>query len=171
VSIGAVQCDLTTGQTGDTFYRVVDLVGQEDFGRTINSDTLYWWLAQSDGARGALCVPGKSFLADMLVDFQDWVMSVSNGTPGHIRLWGNGASFDNAILRSAYRSCNIDLSIPFWNDRDMRTIVGFFPRQMQAAWKKNNTRTGVYHNPKDDCLHQIKYCSDILQELGVKELY
>lgn len=171
VSIGAVQCNLTTGEIGDTFYRVVDLVGQIEAGRTINPDTLYWWLGQSEGARGALTVPGKLLLAHMLDEFNAWLLALSNNTPGHLRLWGNGASFDNAILRNAYRSYHQDLCIPFWQDRDMRTILGFFPKSMQEAYRKNNMRVGTYHNPKDDCLHQIKYCSHVLQELGVRELY
>ena len=51
VAIGAVQCNLTTGETGSEFYRVVDLEGQDKLGMTINPGTLYWWLQQS-GAPG-----------------------------------------------------------------------------------------------------------------------
>lgn len=169
VSIGAVQCDLTTGETGEEFYRVVDLHGQIKLGRTVSADTIYWWLQQSDGAREALSIPGKVLLTDMCTSFNAFINNLGKG--GNIRLWGNGASFDNAILRSAYRSVEQELVIPFWQDRDMRTILGFYPGQLKELWRKNNMRMGVYHNPVDDCRHQIKYCSDILKELGVQELY
>lgn len=170
VAIGAVQCDLTTGKTAETFYRVVDLKDQLDIGMTINSETLYWWLEQSEGARLALTVSGKILLTDMCKSFSVWLESLEGNTE-HLRLWGNGASFDNAIIRYAYRRCNLELPIKFWNDRDMRTILGFYPKQMQESWRRNNIRKGVAHNALDDAKHQVRYCSDILRDLGVKELY
>lgn len=170
VAIGAVQCDLTTGELGQTFYRVVDLRGQDELNMTINPETLYWWLNQSDGARHALLVDGKILLEQMCSKFNKWLMSLGPSTE-HMRMWGNGASFDNAIVRYAYRQCEMELPIKFWNDRDMRTIVGFYPRQMQEKWRRSTLRKGDHHNALDDAKHQVRYCSDILKELGVKELY
>ena len=53
----------------------------------------------------------------------------------------------------------------------MRTIVGFYPPQLQQKWKRENPRKGTYHNALDDAKYQVAYCSHILQELGVEELY
>jgi len=176
VAIGAVQCDLTTGETGSTFYRVIDLDGQEELGMTFNPETIYWWLQQSQGARDALCVDGKILLADMCDSFTRWLAHIDSSGE-KLRLWGNGSAFDNAILRYAYRVCDRTLhnmdgaGIRFWNDRDMRTIVGFYPRQMQEKRRRTALREGAYHNALDDAKHQVKYCSTILKELGVKELY
>lgn len=167
VAIGAVQCDLTTGETGSTYYRVIDLNDQPN--TTINADTLYWWLGQSDSARQALTVDGKITLKEMCNTFNKWLKSL--GEPiEHLRLWGNGASFDNAILRYSYRQCKKELNIKFWNDRDMRTIVGFYPKQLQETWRRENLRKGEHHNALADAEHQIWFCSAILKELGVKEL-
>jgi hypothetical protein len=170
VSIGAVECNLITGETGDTFYRVVELEGQTDLGMTINSETLYWWLKQSDAAREALVVEGRLSLKEMCEAFDRWVhyLDASNKK---LRLWGNGASFDNAILRYAFRQLGETFPTEWWNDRDMRTIVGFYPTQLQYNWKHSNYRTGTHHNALSDAKYQVKYCSDILKELGVKELY
>lgn len=170
VSIGAVHCDLITGETGSTFYRVIDLKGQQKFGRTLNPKTIYWWLNQGDSARQALLIESKILLEDMCDKFNKWLWSLGPN-PETIRLWGNGASFDNAILRHAYRQYGKELNIEYWNDRDMRTIVGFYPRQLQEKWRRSNLRTGYHHNALDDAKYQVKYCSDILKELGVKELY
>lgn len=169
VTIGAVQCDLTTGALGEEFYRVVELKDQEKLGMTILPETLYWWMGQSDAARQALIVPGRENIVDMCALFTKWVESL--GSPDNFRLWGNGASFDNAILRYAYRQLDMEFPIKFWNDRDMRTIVGFYPRQLQEKWRRTTLRRGTHHNALDDAKHQVRYCSDILQELGVKELY
>lgn len=170
VAIGAVQCDLTTGEIGSSFYRVVDLKGQDKLNMTINSETLYWWLKQSDGARQALLVESKILLTTMCETLTKWICSLGE-KPEHIRMWGNGASFDNAIIRYAYRQCEQDLPVEFWNDRDMRTIVGFYPKQLQEKWRRNTIRRGDHHNALDDAKHQVRYCSDILKELGVSELY
>jgi exodeoxyribonuclease VIII len=170
VAIGAIECNLATGETGSEYYRVVDLGGQEDLGMTLNAETIYWWLQQGDEAREALCISGKLTLGQMCTSFNNWLMSLN--TPAEkLRLWGNGASFDNAIIRYAYRQTYRDFVIPFWNDRDMRTIVGFYPPQLQAEWRRGNIRQGAHHNALDDSRHQVKYCSDILSELGVTELY
>jgi len=169
VSIGAVQCDLTTGELGQEYYRVIDLNGQQQKGLTICSNTLYWWMQQKDGARHALTVEGKIFLVEMCNTFNTWLQSMGN--PGNFRLWGNGASFDNSIIRYAYKMCDIDFPIPFWNDRDMRTILGFYPSNLQEKWRRANLRHGTHHNALADAKHQVKYCSYVLKELGVKELY
>lgn len=169
VSIGAVQCDLITGQTGEEFYRIVELDGQADLGLTMDAQTIYWWLGQSRGATEALLAPGKILLEDMCNSFKKWVEYLEH--PKIKRLWGNGASFDNAILRNAFKRVDIEFPIPFWQDRDMRTIVGFYPKQMQEEWRWKNLRKGTHHNALDDAKYQVSYCSYILQELGVKELY
>jgi len=166
VSIGAVECDLTTGEQGSSYYRVVNL---KDSPGTINAETLYWWLEQSDSARQALTIPGKESSKEMCESFTRWV-SCLNSHNDTIRLWGNGASFDNAIIRQAFRYNGLEFPIKFWNDRDMRTIVGFYPSQLQEIWRRSHIRTGTHHNALDDCKHQIEYCTHILQELGVKEL-
>jgi hypothetical protein len=177
VSIGAIQCNLITGEMGKTYYRVVELKGQMEDGATISTDTLYWWLQQSQGARDGIVIEGRILLTDMCTSFSKWLNSLSNSTntgtisPKYLRLWGNGASFDNAIIRHVFERCKVPMPIDFWNDRDMRTIVGFYPRQLQDTYRRNNIRTGVYHNALDDCKYQIKYCSHILKELGVTELY
>lgn len=170
VAIGAVQCNLTTGELGAEYYRVVDLKGQDELGMTLSGDTIYWWLGQNDAAREALLIEGKIPLPYMCKGFKKWLDSLDVHTD-HLRMWGNGASFDNAIVRYAFSRCDIEMPIKFWNDRDMRTIVGFYPSSLQAEWRKNNRRKGTHHNALNDAIHQIQYCSDILKELGVKELY
>jgi hypothetical protein len=106
----------------------------------------------------------------MCTSFSKWLLHL-DPSGEKLRLWGNGASFDNSIIRYAYRQCEQELPIKFWNDRDMRTLVGFYPPQLQYTWRKNTIRLGDHHNALDDSKHQVKYCSDILKELGVKELY
>ena len=136
--------------------------GQTEYGLSVDPDTLYWWMNQSDGARQPLTTENKILLKDMCDSLQRFIYGIDSSGE-RLRLWGNGASYDNAIIRLAFRQVGKEFPIKFWNDRDMRTIVGFYPRQLQEQWRKTNLRSGTYHNALDDAKHQVKYCSHILQ--------
>jgi len=170
VAIGAVHCNLTTGEQADTFYRVVDFDGQLELGMSIRAKTMYWWMEQSEAARQAICQEQKSSLRDACGNFKQWLLSIDESGE-RLRLWGNGASFDNAIIRYAFSRFDAEFPVKYWNDRDMRTVVGFYPKKLQEDWRNNNRRRGAHHNALADAKHQVKYCSDILKELGVTELY
>lgn len=82
----------------------------------------------------------------------------------YLKVWGNGATFDNVILRGAYARTGHLCPWAFWNDHDVRTIVtlgratGFDP-------KLDMPFDGVMHNALDDARHQAKYVSAIWQRL------
>jgi len=169
----AVQCDLTTGETGKEFHRTINLQSCIDEGLTVNGDTIYWWLKQSSAARKSLDLQNKLALTQFCIDLNKFVQECATElkiSPKHFRLWGNGASFDNAIIRQAYRVVGQELVIPFWNDRDVRTVVGFYPNGMFQDLKKSIPRTES-HNALHDAQYQIKYVTQILKDLGVTEIY
>lgn len=84
--------------------------------------------------------------------------------PKYLKVWGNGATFDNVILRGAYERAGQVCPWQFWNDHDVRTIVtlgrvvGFDP-------KRDMPFDGVAHNALADARHQAKYVSAIWQKL------
>jgi len=80
------------------------------------------------------------------------------------QLWGNGANFDNVLLRDAYRRSGLRPFWNFWNDRDVRTIVEL-GRQLGFDPKRDMPFIGKHHNAIDDAIHQAKYVSAIWQKL------
>jgi DNA polymerase III epsilon subunit-like protein len=46
VSIGALEFDLETGETGREFYVNVDLQSCIDVGLILNASTVMWWMSQ-----------------------------------------------------------------------------------------------------------------------------
>ncbi|MCZ8725115.1 3'-5' exoribonuclease, partial [Escherichia albertii] len=56
------------------------------------------------------------------------------GNTKYLKVWGNGATFDNVILRGAYERAGQICPWAYWNDHDVRTIVtlgrsiGFDPK-------------------------------------------
>lgn len=89
VSIGAVKFGPNGYDKCDTFYRVVDIQSCIDTGLTISASTLSWWMNQSDAAR-FVSHQSSTHIATALIDFGKWL-------PNGVKLWGNGASFDNAL--------------------------------------------------------------------------
>jgi exodeoxyribonuclease VIII len=69
VAIGAVQCDLTTGETGCEFYKVIDLDNQKG---TIGTDTAAWWAEQSEEAKNIFKVKDKINVRQMCDEFSTW---------------------------------------------------------------------------------------------------
>ena len=159
VSIGAVEFDINTGETGREFYELVNLQSCINKGLSVNGGTIYWWLQQSETARKQICKPSEN-LNNVLGQLQSFMSCL-----GDFQIWGNSARFDIGILESAYRALgheSITLPWNFRNERDVRTLVSFAPKI-----KEHYPFTGVEHNPIDDCKHQISYCCAIWQKLNI----
>lgn len=140
VSVGAVKFD-ASGISENTFYQVVDIQSCIDLGLTISGDTIAWWMKQSAQARAVFQAKGDP-LAKVLVEFGEWL-------PEGAKVWGNGASFDNAILANAYGVLKVPQPWDFWNDRCFRTVAAFAPA------KKVNK--GIAHNALDDARSQAEH--------------
>lgn len=158
VSIGAVEFDINTGETGRVFYERVDLQSCLDKGLFVQASTVYWWLQQSEKARLEICGKG--------IDIHTAVTKFGSFTQdlGDFQIWGNGVRFDLGILEAAVFACGFT-KVPWYfrNERDVRTLVAFAPEV-----KENYPIIGVEHNPIDDCKQQIGYCSEIWQKLNRK---
>ena len=155
ISIGAVKFT-KEGILDDKFYRVIDLGSSIHEGGEVDGDTILWWLQQSDEARAAFKESGV-YLSDALREFYQWVPSNVDG------VWGNGASFDNTILSSAYRNMGIPTPWHFTQDRCFRTMKNLVPIQIE--------REGVHHNALADAEHQARHLIEIWKRLRVLETY
>lgn len=164
MSIGAVFCDINTGETGAEFSVRVDLQSCLDRGLKVNADTLYWWLEQSEQARKNISEGEKEELSAALHKFTLWV---KHNCPENVEIerlyvWGNGSKFDLGILEDAYDVCNMKYPFAFWNERDVRTASGIGPEI-----KRNLKFEGTAHKEVDDCKHQIKYVSEVAKHYGI----
>ncbi|HGV0260623.1 TPA: 3'-5' exoribonuclease, partial [Klebsiella pneumoniae] len=123
VAIGAVFFDPATGSIGESFYKVVCLESSVNWGAVIDPSTVIWWLKQSSEARSAIVNDDAIPLQDALLQFREFVSDNVAGGSKKAQVWGNGASFDNSILRSSYDCIAEDYPWEYWNDRDVRTMV------------------------------------------------
>lgn len=162
ISIGAVVFDPIDGRRTspeNSFYRNVSLESSCRYGLELSPSTILWWMKQSQAARDVL-FDNTIELPQMLQEFAAYV-------PQGCRIWGNGATFDNAILRYAYERCGIPVPWHYRDDRDVRTLVAL--GKAKGYTKYLPQRQGVAHNALDDALHQVEYCTQIYQYLLRKD--
>lgn len=162
VAIGAVFFDPQSGELGQEFYTAVNLASAMEQGALPDGDTIIWWLKQSPEARSAICVDNALSAAAALSELSHFINR--NADPKFMKVWGNGATFDNTILRSTYERTGQPCPWEYWNDTDVRTIV-LMGRQVGFDPKLDTPFDGVIHNALADARHQAKYVSAIWQRL------
>jgi exodeoxyribonuclease VIII len=158
ISIGAIFFDPQTGDMGPEFSKTIDL---ETTGGVIDRDTIKWWLKQSREAQSAL-LTDEIPLDDALLQLREFIDE--NSGEFFVQVWGNGANFDNVILRRSYERQGIPCPWRYYNDRDVRTIVEL-GKAIDFDARTAIPFEGVRHNALDDARYQAKYVSAIWQKL------
>ncbi|HED9575651.1 TPA: 3'-5' exoribonuclease [Klebsiella pneumoniae] len=164
VAIGAVVFDPATGSIGESFYKVVCLESSVNWAAVIDPSTVIWWLKQSSEARSAIVNDDAIPLQDALLQFREFVSDNVAGGSKKAQVWGNGASFDNSILRSSYDCIAEDYPWEYWNDRDVRTMVEL-GQAISFDPKTTIPFEGSRHNALADAIHQARYVSAIWQRI------
>ncbi|HHZ0536316.1 TPA: 3'-5' exoribonuclease domain-containing protein, partial [Escherichia coli] len=150
--------DPATGEMGPEFSKTIDL---DTAGGVIDRDTIKWWLKQSREAQSAL-LTDEIPLDDALLQLREFIDE--NSGEFFVQVWGNGANFDNVILRRSYERQEIPCPWRYTNDRDVRTIVAL-GLVMDFDARSVITFEGERHNALHDARYQAKYVSAIWQKL------
>ncbi|KYT48571.1 exodeoxyribonuclease VIII [Escherichia coli] len=157
-SIGAVFFDPQTGEQGPEFSKIIDM---GTCGGTVDISTIEWWLQRSGEARAAI-LADRIPLDDALLQLREFIDE--NSSEFFVQVWGNGANFDNVILRRSYERQEIPCPWRYTNDRDVRTIVAL-GLVMDFDARSVITFEGERHNALHDARYQAKYVSAIWQKL------
>lgn len=161
LSIGAVFFDAETGELGDQFYKVVGPMGQKKRGLHEDASTMEWWAKQSEGARQVLIEHEASevTLEEGLRGFTKFLESADGGLKA-VKVWGNGADFDNAILTVAYMAHQQNIPWEFWNNRCFRTLKNLAPSvKMEKGL--------LAHNALNDAIMQAEHAIKILRRIKI----
>lgn len=153
VSLGAV----TRNQQG-ALIRFEAVVAPNNYSNKldISPDTVNWWLKQSDEARASITKPGRS-LVEVCARFNQWLISIcpANAKP---RLWGNGAAFDNVILRANYKVAGMKPAWGFREDACYRTLKNLLP---DIPW----TPPAIAHSAISDAEAQFLHLEALLERI------
>ena len=144
ISLGAVF--FNENKLGSTFYRVLDVDEQSARGRIVNPQTMEWWAKQSPAARKVFDATGEPVLL-VLQDFAEFLGD------RNLKIWGNGADFDNILVGSLYDMWGVKRPWSYGNNRCYRTLKNIVNR---APGDKLPDRLNVHHNALDDAVHQAE---------------
>lgn len=161
ISIGAVKFNPERGNLGGEFYKVVSIESSVSYGLTTSWDTVRWWMTQSDAARNLFTQKGED-LDLTLLRFQGFCaidLTLEDAQKETV-IWGNGSTFDNMILRNAYKSCGMKYPAHYWNDLCFRTMKTMF-----GVREPKSSFSGVKHNALDDAKNQAKALIEILKKV------
>lgn len=141
ISIGAVRFDKSCPELQQQTYMVLDLKDGESYGLTQSPETLAWWDKQKPAAREVFACINPLPLHYALDTLNQFIAEVPN-----TKVWGNSASFDNLIIRNAFKTAEIKPSWSYRNDMCFRTMLRQF-------WTER-VNFGIPHNALDDAKSQ-----------------
>jgi hypothetical protein len=155
LTIGAVKFDPFSNKIGDGLYIKPDVDEQTAKGRTINEDTLNWWMNQAEDVREeALSMDDRISVEEMYRQLNRFLVGVDN-------VWAQGPVFDMVIMANIYRQYGWPTPWQYWQVADSRTLfkVHGDPRVKGKA--------GL-HNALEDCISQAGAVQQIYNRLGLK---
>jgi len=163
LSIGAVAfgIDAQEGAAWSTFNSgPISVRSSRGFGLAIDESTLGWWLKQE---AAAVCLLRAAFESDA-TPLTAALMNFNNWYPTGARLWGNGANFDNVLLRAVWQAAQpAGCTKPPWSYRDdrcYRTMKRVFPNVKEPPFD------GVRHDALADAVHQTRHLVALLNAVN-----
>lgn len=154
VAVGAVKFEpMDKSVELDSFYAIIDAESCMPFKFSMSAGTVAWWMHPERAAAR------KIFHADERVDIVTALDALAQWFgPDSLPVWGNGATFDNVILRTAYEKTGLICPWRFYHDRCYRTVKNFAPHV-------DMHREGTHHNALDDAVSQAKHLQAIVENL------
>lgn len=141
-----------------TFYTNIDGDDCIKKGLHVQQSTVDWWEKQSQEAKDALKTAPVRDLYDAMAEFSQWVRTIRGRF-----IWGNGADFDNPILRSCYNTLDADAPFKPYNGRCYRTIKNI------PGMPPMEQRLGTHHNAVDDAMSQALHLIEMNKVIRVLE--
>ena len=157
LSLGAVAFN-AHGVNPETFYVNIDREDCIKLGLHVLQSTVDWWAKQSKEAQDALLAEPVLSLLDAMTLFCQWVRKT-----GCVNVYGNGADFDNPILKSCFVALDADMPFKPYNGRCYRTIKNI------PGVPKMQQRVGTHHNALDDAMSQALHLIEINKHIRVLE--
>lgn len=133
----------------------LDILPQIFAGRTIDRETVNWWLTQK-----APVIPIKKQSVHTV--FQE--ISQMMGDFGVSYVWSNSPSFDAVIMRSLAESLGVTYEFPsFRTDMDLRTLKNICKMKKVVDFEPKETT----HDALQDCLDQVDDLLNMMVHLKI----
>lgn len=143
VSIGAM-CFQSKGEgVGEPWFYQTIKYDEDDTRFDVDPGTLAWWKKQSPEAQKVLTDPDAPSLSEGLDNFVNWMRCFDSP-----RVWGNGAVFDNAVLKNSLIKCGKVIPWSHKNDRCYRTLI--------AQYEVKKVKPKIEHHALYDAVAQAE---------------
>jgi len=154
LTIGACLFDPRGTDVHSKFYERIKLESQEDYGRTINEDTLQWWSQQDPQIQEDAFGEGVD-----RIDLRDAMKKLYTFGLGTSNVWSHGSVFDVVIIEDICRSFQQAVTWKFWEVRDTRTLFDLAGVSVRIEGK---------HNALTDAVAQAKAVQESYAKLNIK---
>jgi len=156
VSIGAVVWDMDDASYNpQEYYMICDLQEQLDRGRTVDENTLRWWMSQRDEVRDVLVDKREvcSYtLPFILKGISDWY-NRAGGNQQIQRVWSHGAACDMAILKNLYDDYQLACPWHYRKVRDTKTAFDILKILDTETENTYDTMIGMWLRPDGVTAH------------------
>ncbi len=147
LSIGACTFDLQ-----HEFYERISVLDSDSFGFTEDPGTMAWWDKQNPDMRDE-AFSGTVGVVEALDRFSSWFRSLP---AKEVFIWGNGADFDQPILKAYYEGMRTKLPWKPFNGRCYRTLKNLYP------FIKGPSANASHHHALEDAKWQAVHAREIL---------
>ncbi len=164
LSIGACFFNREGASKDERFYAVLRQSDQIKKNMTTDPGTIAWWNQQTDRA--------KEVLEDAHSQDESWEVAEALGlftrflnessSSELVRVWGNGAGFDNVLLWELYHRFDLVAPWKFYNDRCYRTLKNVFHWVPKLA-------SEVSHHALEDAVAQAEHAAAIFRAVDMAE--
>ncbi len=158
LSIGAVPFD-STGVSYNTFYTEINTPSSRQF-LISQKSTLEWWEKQT--AQNHLLQRCDIGGTSARTAFSSLLSFLGENCTDDLKVWGNGASFDEPILATALERFGIQVPWKYYNSRCYRTL-----KALGAEKGVQEPKNMYQHNALSDAAHQADHAVRIAQALGL----
>lgn len=145
LSIGLVEFNINTGETGSSYKCNVDIQSCLDIGLKVKGDTVRWWMSQSN----------RDVFKDTGTDIRSALSGVNAWITRDMYIWANSPRFDCGILQTAFNKIGMDIPWNYQKERCVRTLAALHPTYKLAK---------PSHDAIQDCKDQIKLVCDIYKD-------
>lgn len=126
---------------------------QRNLGLEYTESTMTWWQNTNPDLL-------KKLLTENVLDIKDALSKIIKFISKDDIIWCH-ATFDIPILANLFNKANTMIPWGYKNIRDIRTLIDLSNIDLSTYdWDTNKT-----HNALNDCIFQIKYCTDAFNKL------
>jgi len=162
IQIAAVQFNPFTGETLQTINLPIEIQSSLDIGLNVDWSTLKFWFEQeAETIQSVIFAEDRIHIRQAFTLLKAFILSCNTTNPhSNVQLWGKGPTFDLSKLSKVYELLDSPLPWKYWNEKCVRTIIGFNKKS-----SKKIEFTGKPHDAIDDCIHQVKQVTNVIQQL------